>query len=115
MEAGMAQKVEDRRNLDQGAQWLFEEIRPQAHLRAIQVVPNAEAQRTKLFIAPNMRVPESSLIHRLFQDTGEQRAEGVENLSTWEHSGGKWLADVDVWIEARRVGQRIIVSIQPLP
>jgi hypothetical protein len=95
-------------------QWLFEEARPEAQLRAAQVVPNAAPQRSKLFIAPNMRIPASSVIHRLFADDFGLEGAGQENLSTWEHLRGKRLADKEVWIEAKQVKGRVIAIVQPV-
>ena len=110
----MAYKAEDHREVKQGAQWLFEETRPESQLRAVQVVPNAAAQLTKLFIAPNMRIPPSSVIHRLYLDGLVMEDSGQENLNTWEHSGGKRLASYEVWVETRKVKERVIALVQPV-
>jgi hypothetical protein len=83
-------------------------------LRAVQVVLIGTAQKAKLFIAPKMRIPEGSVIHRLFHDEFGTDVEGEENLSLWEHSGGKRLADQQVWIEAKKVRDRVVAIVQPL-
>jgi hypothetical protein len=114
LEAALAHKAEAERQIQQGSQWLFEDLRPEAQLRAVQVVPNAAAQQSKLFIAPNMRIPVSSVIHRLFVDELGIEDAGQENLQTWEHSGKKRLANQQVWIEARKIKERVIGIIQPV-
>jgi hypothetical protein len=114
VEAAVSHKAEDQREISRGQDVLFEECRPVTKLRAVEVVPNPAAQKTGFFIAPKMRIPENSVIHRLFLDEGGQAAAGEENLNTWEHSGNKRLADQEVWIEARRVKNRVIANVQPV-
>ena len=112
LEASLAHKAEDRKDLNQGVAWLFEEMQPVHQLRAVLVVPNQAAQDSKLLIHPNMRIPPSSIIHRLFLDESALQTSGLENLGEWEHSGGKRLAKRGVWIEARRVKERVIAIVQ---
>lgn len=114
LEAEERHKAEAEREIKQGVQWLFEEAAPEAQLRAAMVVPNTAAQKAKLFIAPNMRIPPSSVIYRLFNDEFGQDDAGRENLNTWEHSGGKRLADQEVWIEAKKIKDRVIGIVQPV-
>lgn len=114
VEAASSHKAEDQREIDRGQGVMFEECRPVAKLRAVEVVPNPAAQRAKFQIARNMRIPETSVIHRLFLDGDGREEGGGENLNTWEHSGRKRLADQEVWIEARRVKDRVIAIVQPL-
>jgi hypothetical protein len=59
-----------------------------------------------------MRVPPTSIIHTLFLNGYGDDASGVENLKTWEHSGGKHLADKKVWIEAKKTRDRVIAIVQ---
>jgi hypothetical protein len=112
LEASVAHKADDQRDVNQGVGWLFDDLRPVQQLRAVQVVANQAAQDSGLFIAPNMRIPPSSIIHRLFLDGSITESSGLENLGGWEHSGGKYLARRDVWIEARRVKERVIALVQ---
>jgi len=112
VEATPALKVEDRREITQGAQRLFDDLRPVPQLRAVMVVQNDAAKQRGLFIAPNMRVPESSLIHRVYCDESLNDRESIENLRDWEHSGGKRLADQEVRIEAKRTRDRVIALVQ---
>ncbi len=113
VEATPALKVEHKREIQQGRQWLFDDLRPVPELRAVMVVQNDAAKQRGLFIAPNMRVPETSLIHRAFCDESLNERESTENLRDWEHSRGKRLADQEVWIEAKRTRGRVIALVQP--
>ena len=107
-----ALKVGHSRDITQGAQWLFDDLKPVPQLRAVMVVQNEAARQRGLFIAPNMRVPESSLIHRVYADESLNDRESIENLRDWEHSGGKRLAHQEVRIEARRLRDRVIALVQ---
>lgn len=114
IEAEERHKAEVEREIKRGVQWLFEEAAPEAQLRAALVLPNAVAQKSNLFIAPRMRIPPSSVIHRLFHNPFDLEDAGRENLNSWEHSGGKRLADQEVWVEAKKVKDRVIAIVQPL-
>ena len=114
VEAEERNKAEAEREIKRGVQWLFEEAAPVAQLRVALVLPNAAAQKSKLFIAPNMRIPSSSVIHRLFLDDLGLDDAGQENLNTWEHSRGKRLADQEVWIEAKKTKGRVVAIVQPV-
>ena len=103
VEASPALKAKHKKAITQGAQWLFDDLRPVPELRAVTVVPNDPATQHGLFIAPNMRVPECSLIHRVYCDELLNDRESIENLREWEHSRGKRLEDQEVRIEAKRI------------
>src|SRR5262249_8688967 len=100
VEAELAHKAEDERNIRQGR--LFDDAKPVKELRAVMTRPNPAA-KGKLFIVPRMRIPPSSIIHALLQNSFGDTASGAENLKTWEHSGGKRLADKKVWIDAKKI------------
>jgi hypothetical protein len=112
VEACLAHKAEDRKDLEQGVTWLFGDMQPVNQLRAVLVVPNQAAQDSKLLIHPNMRIPPSSIIHQLYLTESTAQSSDLENLGNWEHSGGKYLAKRDVWIEAKRVKDRVIAIVQ---
>lgn len=114
VEAAVAHKAEDQREINRGQGRLFEDDQPMAKLRAVEVVPNPAAQTAGFFIAPRMRVPEDSVIHRLHLNDEGRSLHGEENLHTWEHSGGKRLADQKVRIEARKVKDRVVAIVQPV-
>jgi hypothetical protein len=113
VEAALAHKAVDQRDIKRGQRRLFEDDQPVAKVRAVEVVPNPAAQSAKFFIPPNMRVPDGSVIHRLYLDEGEQSRACEESLSSWEYSGSKRLADQKVRIEARKVKDRVIAIVQP--
>lgn len=74
---------------------------PQPALRAISAKPNDAARGTDLVVFPNMRVPERSIIHKVFY--GELYAgEADEDLCWWETRGGQQLPARAVRVEARR-------------
>jgi hypothetical protein len=109
LEAQMALKRGEKRELAQ-ADLGFQE-RPKEMLRAVQVTANDEARSANLVIFPNMRVPERSIIKRVFTgDTTDGQAE--EDLSWWESSDGSRLPSAKVHIEARstRDGVRALIT-----
>jgi hypothetical protein len=115
LEAAQAHKAEDARQVKRGVQWLFDEAKPEALVRAVQVIPNDAAKKSGLVIHENMRVPSSSVVHKLLLDGTAVEDAGQENLNTWDYSGGKRLADQEVWIEAKKLRERVIALVQPMP
>ena len=113
LEASLAHKAEEQRDIDRGSTWLFDDAKPEPRLRAVQVLPNAAAHEAGIFVAPNMRVPEWSVIHKLHEDESAVEASDREDLWTWEHSRGKRLASRKVWIEAKKFKGRVIAIVQP--
>lgn len=113
VEAGMGYKADEERKLNSKQKTLFEDDPPEEKLRVSMTVPNTAASDRKLQIIPKMRVPETSVIHRLFTN-GDEDASGQENLKSWEFSSGGSLADCEVWIEARRLTDRVVAIVQPV-
>jgi hypothetical protein len=110
VEAGLGMKKRERDELSQG---IFEfRALPRPTLRALRVTASETARRRGLRIHQNMRVPESSVIHRVF-DGGADYLEGLENLSWWESSDGGRLPKCPVKVEARRFGTKIYALIVP--
>jgi len=114
VEAEMKYKAEEERRLRSSQKRLFEDDPPVAKLRVPLVVPNEAATDQNFRVMPNMRVPETSVIHQLHEDASREEASGEENLRSWEFSDGKTLPDCRVWIEAKRAGNRVFAIIQPL-
>ncbi len=114
IEATLAYKADDRREINSGGRWLFDDLRPEAKLRAVEVIGNTPAQRMNFYIAPNMRIPETSIIHRLYCDENLGQTCSRENLKEWTFSDGKRLEDRMVHIEVRRVKDRVLAIIQPV-
>ena len=82
-----------------------------ASLRAVHVTVNEAARQEDLAIFENMRVPETSIIYRVFQ--GMPSGEAVENLSSWETSKGFTLPDRLVEIKAKRSWESVDALIIP--
>jgi hypothetical protein len=87
---------------------------PSPALRAVQVTVNEHASTSGLSIPPNMRVPETSVIHRLFSG-GEEFSEADEDLSWWTSSDGGRLATLSVHVAARRRGDHVQAIVVPDP
>lgn len=109
IEARMEYTASERRALKQLR--MFDD-KPEKKLRVQLAVPNDPASEMDLTARNNMRVPEASIIHRAFQDELTD-ATGEENLNTWTFSKGGSLIDCDVFIQARRVDQAVMATIQP--
>jgi hypothetical protein len=82
-----------------------------ASLRAVHVTVNEAAREDDLAIFENMRVPETSIIQRVFQ--GIPYGKAVENLSSWETSKGFTLPDRLVEIRAQRAWESVDALIIP--
>lgn len=74
---------------------------PAPALRAVHVTANDLAREAGLIIFENMRVPEKSVICRVFNDD-LSLAEAEENLSSWETSDGTRLKKCRVRVMAKR-------------
>ena len=98
VEAALAHKKEMKRRLQTPS--LFGDDPPPGELRAVKVTPNRAAQQERFTIPTNMRVPPSSVIHRLFGADLLTDADGDEDLSQWE-SQGRPLECRAVVVEAR--------------
>lgn len=74
---------------------------PTPFLRAVKVTPSVSAITKGLRVYKNMRVPESSIIHSVYNGDSDY-AEAKENLSIWEASDGSCLPDCTVNVKAKR-------------
>lgn len=114
LEAAIGHKKAVRKQIEDTSPRLFEkEEQPAGELRAVKVVANDAARQEKFVIPQNMRVPEASVIHRLFGDESARDGEGREDLGLWE-SDGRPLEGRAVAVEARRVPDRVIAVVQPV-
>lgn len=111
LEAALAHKKEVRRLLQTPS--LFGDDPPPGELRAVKVIPNTAAQEEGFYIPTNMRVPVASVIRRLFDAEPLSDGDGKENLSQWE-SQGKRLERRAVFVEGRKVADRVIAIVQPM-
>ena len=114
IEAEVKYKADEERRLRSKQRKFFADDPPVAKLRVGLAVPNQSAIDQSFRIMPNMRVPESSVIHRLHSDANAEQASGRENLGSWEFSDGSSLPDCEVWVDARKAGDRVIAIVQPV-
>ena len=73
---------------------------PEPVLRAVKVTTSNIGRRSALRIFWNMRVPERSVIHRVFS-SGLPAPPQIENLSWWTSSDGRQLPEMSVVVHAR--------------
>ena len=88
---------------------------PRPALRAVQVSPSVLARKTDLIVYPNMRVPERSVLYRMFSNPTSDTAvtEAIENLSWWEASGGFRLPERKVRVQACSTSNSVYALITP--
>jgi len=80
-------------------------------LRVVQSMPNQAARDGRLYIHKKRRIPPCSIIAKLHSSKDSDFAEGQENLSTWIDSEGKSLADVEVYVQARKFNEHIVAIV----
>ncbi|MEX1028163.1 MAG: hypothetical protein WD049_09190 [Candidatus Paceibacterota bacterium] len=110
LEASMAYTEDERRSLRQAR--MFADDCPEKKLRVRLTLPNKAAGDMKLAARRNMQVPESSVIYAAFHDQ-LTAATGEENLKTWTFSSGGSLMDCEVFVQARRVEDSVMATVQP--
>jgi hypothetical protein len=110
LQARTALKRGEHRELAQGT--LGFQNRPKEVLRAVQVTPNDAARAANFVIFPNMRIPERSIIAKVF--AGEVRVnQATEDLSWWESSDGGKLSKMRVTVQARSGWDGVRALIMP--
>lgn len=85
---------------------------PKEILRAVQVTPNDAARSTNFVIFPNMRVPDRSIINKVFSGFSSD-GQAAEDLSWWESSDGSRLPEAKVLVQARGVRDGVRALITP--
>jgi len=105
-----------KRELERLQQQTFSFVEtPPAMLRAVQITPSNAAREAGFNIFRNMRIPEQSVIARLFADGGpREEAEAEECLSWWESSDGGVLPKCQVVVKARRSWDSVEALISPI-
>lgn len=106
-----ALKKSEQKQIDQ-QNFNFEEA-PIPLLRAVKRTYNEAARAESLLIYRNMRVPDSSVIYKLFYGDTDY-AEANENLSWWQTSTGKKLPDINVRVKAKRFRDSVYAFIIPI-
>jgi hypothetical protein len=110
VEARPGLKAHERRSLAQ-ERFPFHDA-PAAVLRAVNVTANGAAERIGMTVHRNMRIPDQSVITRVFED-GLTSLEAEEDLAWWTSSNGRGLAPRRVTVKARRrwdAAEALIVS-----
>jgi len=87
--------------------------KPPASLRAVHAAPNEGARQIQFTVIPNFRVPNESVIHKVYYDQLPY-AEAEENLALWVSSGGKRLRNRRVRVKAKRINDAIHALIIPI-
>jgi hypothetical protein len=114
LEAAVAYKKAVKKRVEADTPGLFgQEEPPEGQLRAVRVVANDAAHKEKFVLPNNMRVPEASVIFRLFGDGAARDGGGREDMSMWE-SQGKRQDGRAVAVEARRLADRVLAILQPV-
>ena len=109
--AKLALKKSEEQNQDQ---LTFEfSDKPTPQLRAVLVTLNEGAKRLGINIFRNMRIPERSIIQRVFSEDIPY-GEALEDLERWESSDGGRLRKCEVQVEARTAWDGIEALIIPI-
>jgi hypothetical protein len=110
LQAQMGLKRGERRDIAQGDLGFRE--KPKEVLRATQVSSNDAARASNLVIFPNMRIPDRSIIHKVFTGSAVD-GQAVEDLAWWESSDGSRLPSAKVLVEARGGRDSVRAIITP--
>jgi hypothetical protein len=110
LQVQMALKRGEVRDLAQGDLGFQE--RPKEMLRAVQVTLNDAARAASFVIFPNMRIPDRSIINRVFAGSAAD-GQAMEDLSWWESSDGSRLPSAKVLVQARSCWDGVRVLITP--
>jgi hypothetical protein len=81
-------------------------------LRAVHVLVNDSARQLGIQLHKNFRVPERSVIYRVFTESLSEGA-ATENLCWWESSGGTRLEVQALQVSARKVGDTVHALLIP--
>lgn len=109
--AAMGLKKQQEATVNQ--QGFFFHDGPKEEFRAVRVTRSDAARELKFAVHPNWRVPERSVIHRVyFGDI--VYAEAIENLDWWEASSGNRLDNQQVRVQARRTRDCVDALIVPV-
>ena len=85
---------------------------PPPTLRAVHVTPNDAARKMGIKTIPNFRVPQKSVVYRVFHE-GISYAEAIEELSSWNSSEGARWSGGTVLVKAKKVGDSVQALLIP--
>lgn len=86
---------------------------PKPVLRAVRVSLNDAARKSGLLIFRNMRIPENSMIHRIFHEQNLEARTNVEDLSWWQSSEGTRLPQMKIVVQAVSLNGEAVALIRP--
>lgn len=111
LEAKLGHKKAEMERIQQGETGIV------PSLRVLKSVPNAAARDARLHIPQNMRVPAASVIARVHSegaDVFSTHSASTESLSEWTTSQGGCLPNVEVVVEAKLIGDRVVAIVTAL-
>ena len=86
----------------------------EAKLRVTSVVPNAAAERSRLAIRPNMRIPGTSVLSAIYNEAGDADGQASEDQSWWETTAKGRLGALPINVHAARRGRFVygLISVR---
>jgi hypothetical protein len=110
IEAGLAFRVGEQRQIQSG---MASPADFAPSLRILRSVPNEAARIAMPHVPKQMRVPEGSIIARVHALEFEALVDGSseENLRDWTTSSGGRLPNVEVAVDARKFGEKVVALI----
>ena len=112
IEAGLRYKKSEERKLAQADLGFLE--RPSPELRVLHVSSNAMVRDVGSLIHQNMRVPQASLIYKVFREANLSEVEAVEDLNWWETKKEGHLPSQPLRVSARTNGGNVTALIIPM-
>jgi hypothetical protein len=113
VKAGLAFKNAERDAMGSAQGQLFPVAAPTPRLRVVSTITNAAARLASLHIHRNMRVPTLSIVSNVFFDPELLHGSATENLCDWTSSDGGALANIEVTVEAQKVGRQVFALVTP--
>lgn len=95
------------------AKWAGKRSGDDYTLRAVHVAVNDKARAAELQLHKNFRVPERSLIHRVFNSIA-QDGTAIENLAWWEASDGTQLPEQRLRVSTKKIGDTVYALMIPV-
>jgi hypothetical protein len=80
-------------------------------LRAVSTVHNEASLRSKIFIHKNIRIPDASVIAKVFEGRRDLEFDIHDECLSWWESDGKHLSKRSVSVEAMRAGENRVLAL----
>jgi hypothetical protein len=114
LEIGLSLKKTELKRLQSKQIELIPSKPPVPRLRVLSSMPNAAARKISMQIPRYMRVPNISILAKVFKTeagTGLMPAEAVEDLAWWTSSDGGSLSHTQVLVQAIKAGNHVLAII----